>query len=127
MRRLNQDVIAHAVLPVQPEVGGHLAAAAQRNQQTAGDVPLGEAELAGLDAIHVDAQLGGVHHLMDVNVDRARNALDPLRQTPRNRVIWSRIAASDLDVDGSRQPGVENLVGDIGRFEEEHDVGKFLP
>ena len=31
-----------------------------------------------------------------------------------------------MHVDGRGQAGVQNLVGDIGRFEEEHHIGKLL-
>ena len=87
LRRLDQDVVAYAVLPVEPEVGGYLAAAAQRNQQAAGDIVLREAELPGLDAIHIDAQLGCVHYLMHVNVGGAGNARDAFGQMLGDFVI----------------------------------------
>ena len=82
LRRLHGHEVADAVVPVQPLVGRHLAAGAQRNQQAVGDVALLQAHLAGLAAVHVDAQFGIIDHLVDVHVGGARNVRDALGQLP---------------------------------------------
>ena len=44
----------------------------------------------------------------------------------RNLVVGGGVAADHLDIDGSGQAEVQNLVGDVGRLEEEHHLRKFL-
>ena len=45
---------------------------------------------------------------------------------PRDLVIRRRVARHHLHVDGRRQAEIQNLVGDVGRLEEEHHVGELL-
>ena len=45
-----------------------------------GNISLRQAKLPSLDAIHIDAQLGSVHHLMNVHVGGAGNTRDALGQ-----------------------------------------------
>ena len=48
------------------------------------------------------------------------------RDLLRDLVIGGGVAADHLHVDRRGQAEIQNLVGDIGRLEEEHHVGKRL-
>ena len=93
LRRLHADVVVDAVGPVHPEVRRHRAVAAERDQHVAGDVALRQAQLRGLDAIHIQADLRLVDHLVDVHVGRAGNARDLAGELLGDFVVGRRIAA----------------------------------
>src|SRR4029077_12211138 len=119
LRGLRGDGITHAVLWIQPERGGRLKAAAQRDQQVAGDVPRRIAGLAGLRAVHIDVQLGLIKGLLDVQVDRTRNVADSLQQVIRKSAIVLLVVSHDLNIDGSGQTEVQNLADNVSRKERE--------
>src|SRR3989442_14173830 len=63
LRSLGGDVIGDPVLPVEEEGRRGLEAAAQRDEQAAGEVPGGEARLSRLRAVEDDvASAGGRGH-----------------------------------------------------------------
>jgi len=124
-RCLRDDLVVHAVGGVQPLVGSCLAGAGERNEHGLRDVLLGEADLASLAAIDVDLHGGVLHLLVDVDVDSAGNLRDLFGELG-GEVEVGGFVAGDLEVDGSGQTEVENLVGDVGRGEEEVAVGELL-
>ncbi len=126
LRRLHANVVVDAVGPVHPKVRRHLAAAAERDQHVAGDVALRQTQLRRLDAIHVQADLRLVDHLVNVNVGRAGDARNPVRELLGNLVVGVGVSPDHLQIDGRGKAEVQNLGGDIGRLEEEGHVGKPL-
>ena len=64
---------------------------------------------------------------MDVDVGCARDAGDPVAHLLHHAEVVRGVAPRNLHVDRRRQPEAQNLVGDIGRLEEEHHVGKGFP
>ena len=124
MRRLGADLVLHARVPVQPLGWRNLRRPAERDQQAVGDIALREANLARFVAIHVHADFGIVHHLMNMHVHRPRNAGDFPLQFERKRVAGVGIPAGDLDIDRRRKPEIQNLIRDIRRLEIETDAGK---
>ncbi len=85
-----------------------------------------QAKLAGLRAIDVDSQLRRIQHLMNMDVGGAWNSCDARLKLLGNLEVWSGIAACHLHVNRGRQAEVENLIGDICRFEEDHRIGEFF-
>ena len=124
--RLHDDGIVHAVLRIDPVIRRELHVAAQRDQQAVGDVLLGEAKLIGARAVHVEAQLGCVDDLVQVDVHRAGNVRQARGDLAGQRVVGGRVGerADHLHVDGRGQSEIEDLAHDIGRLEEEGEVGK---
>ena len=61
------------------EIRRHRGAARKGDEHAAGDVALGQPELRCLDAIHVEADLRLIHHLVYMHVGRAGNVRDLLR------------------------------------------------
>jgi hypothetical protein len=92
LRRLDREVVVHAILRVQPEGRGDLEARAQGDQQAVGDVALGEAELIRLGAIHGQLQLGLVEKLVHVRVHRAGN----LANLSATRCATARFPATSM-------------------------------
>ena len=72
LRRLRGDVVADAILWIEPEGRTGLVAAAGRDQQAAGDIPLCQADVLGLGAIHIDEKVRVVKGLLDVRIRCAR-------------------------------------------------------
>ena len=64
LRRLGHDRIGDPVPGVQPEGRSGLAAARQAGAQAVDHVALGDAELVGAGAVHIDPQLGIVAGLL---------------------------------------------------------------
>ena len=124
--RLHGDEVADAGFPIEPLGGRHLAARSERDEQAVADIALGKPDLAGLIAIDVDVDFGPIDHLVNVDVGGAGDTRDLLADLPRDLVIAGRVAADHLHVDGRGQAEVQNLVGDVGGFEEERHVGKPL-
>ena len=72
-----RDAVAHAGAPVQQLRGRNLAARTQRDQQAGGHVALRQSHLPRLAAVHVDVDHRVVHHLVNVDVRRARECASP--------------------------------------------------
>ena len=64
LRSLGNEVIVDAVLPIQKESRCSLEAAAQGDQQAAGDVPRGEATLGCLRAVYGNVEFGVIEVLL---------------------------------------------------------------
>src|SRR5258708_14308451 len=63
---------------------------------------------------------------MNMNVGSAGNSCDARLELLGNLEIWPRIAAGHLHINRSWQAEIENLIGDVCRFEENHRIGEFL-
>ena len=79
LRGLRDHVVLRAALRIDPEGGRGLKAARQRDEHVRRDVLLGQTEERRLGAVDVDVDLRIVVGLLDVQIDRARDA-DELRQ-----------------------------------------------
>src|ERR1017187_8519623 len=124
LRGLHGDAVAHTAAPVEELRGRDLSAGTQGNQQAGGHVALRQAQLSGLAAVHVDIDGGVIHHLVNVDVGRAGNARHFFRDLTSQLIIDGGIAAYHLNIDRGRQSEIQDLVGDVGGFEEEDHVGK---
>ena len=95
---------------VEPEGRRGLEAAAQRVQQAARDVALGQPELRGHGPVDVDGSFGLVEDLREVHVDRARDLTHLLARSAGDAAVAPRAdGAHDLHVDGRGQAEVEDL------------------
>ena len=126
-RRLHRHQIIHVVGGIHPPVRRQLAAGTERHQHVVGDVLLLQAHLTGAPAIHVHAHQRHVVHLMNVHVGRAWNLRKAARNLLRDVVIGRRVldGSNHLYVNRRGQAEVKNLAHDIGRLEEERQVGIF--
>ena len=61
-----------------------------------------------------------------MHVGGARDVADAARKLLRDAITRGGIAAHHLQVDGRGDAEIQNLVGDVGGFPEERDVGKLL-
>ena len=59
-----------------------------------------------------------------MHIRRAGNAGNLFRQLLRDFIIRCGVAPGHLHVDGRRQAEIQNLIGDIGRFEKHHQIGE---
>src|SRR5207244_8319256 len=108
-RGLGGEVVADAVLPVQEERRRGLEAAAQRDEQAAGEVPGGEAALSGLRAVDGDIELRIVEALMDSKVDEPPHLTQLVQHLVGDPAIALDVRALDLDVDRRGQAEVDDL------------------
>ncbi len=112
---LRHDRIGHPVLRVQPEIGPYLAAPGERDQETVGDIALGQADFPGERAVDGDVDLRVVKHLLDAQVRDARHGADALQELGGIGVVGLAVVADDLQVDRGRQTEVQDLRDDVGR------------
>ena len=124
MRRLHGDVVADAVVGVEPEVRRGLEAAAGGGQQALGDVALLRPMLAGLGAIHVDHEFGIVEGLLDAQVGGSGDVLDLVEQLLGEGAIAVQVGADDLDIDGRGKAEVEDLRDHVDGQRVEGHAGK---
>ena len=108
------------------KLGGGLVAGAQGDEEVAGDIALGDAENGGQGAVHLDAQVGGLGHLLHVDIDHAGDGAELLADGRGDGEILGVIdgRAGDLDIDRSGEAEVEDLGDDVGRGEEEAEFGE---
>ena len=78
LRRLDGDVITHAVLWIQPEIGSRLEAAAQADEHALRDLLGSQSDLIDARAVHVEVQSRQVHHLLHVDIGGAGNLPQPV-------------------------------------------------
>ena len=126
LRGLGDQVVAHAVLRVEPKRRLGLEAARQRDQHVAGDVLLGVAGLLRAGAVDRHLQPGLIDRLLDPQVDDARHLVDLLVEALRKRPVGDHVAADHLDIDGRGQSKIENLADDVGGQEIEHQPRKLF-
>ena len=106
--------------------GCDLGASGERDQETVGDVALGQANFAGERSIDVHVDLRIVEHLLDAQIGDAGNRADALEQVRGIGVVGLLIATNDLNVDRRRQAEVQDLRDDIGRQERKGRPRKLL-
>jgi hypothetical protein len=127
LRRLYLDLIVHAVYRIEPLIRGGLAAGAERNEHAVGDIALGQPRLMGLAAVDRDFDLGGMHLLVDMDVDSAGHdshcALDLLGKT----ISGDRIAGHDLHINGRGDAEIQDLIRHVGGLKEKDFVREALP
>src|SRR6267154_4001511 len=124
LRSLRCDLIAHAILRVQPESRGSLGAAAQRYQEIARNFSLAETDLLSLRPIHINVKLRLVKGLLNAEIRCSRNVLDPLQQAVRELPVGLQISSDNLNIDWGRQAKVQNLSHHIRRQEIESNARK---
>ena len=94
LRGHHRQVVADSILWIDPECRGRLETGTERYQQVLRDVALRETDLLRANPIHIQVQRGIAHQLLNVNVNRARNVPQTIRDLLRNDVIV-RIILSD--------------------------------
>jgi hypothetical protein len=72
-------------------------------------------------AVDVDVELRVAQRLLQPDVDGSGDLRDPPHELLRDRDV-ARIPPDDLDVDGRREPEVQDLRHDVGGLEEEDQV-----
>ena len=106
--------------------GATCAARRERDEQVARHVALRKPHLLRPHAIHVEAHLRRVHHLLHVHVRGARNARDLRGRAaapPRSSAVR---VPHHLHVDRRGEADVQHLVHHVGRLEEERDARELL-
>src|SRR6476619_3279830 len=126
LRGLDRYRIVDPVFRIGPKVGCHLEAGAERDKQAVGDIALSKAELLGAGPIDFYAQLWCVRHLMQADVNRARNLLHPPLDLTRDCIVRLVGKTGDLNVDWRRQTEIQNLADDIRRLEVETQLREAL-
>jgi len=120
---LHRHLIIDAILEIQPEVRRRQPARTQRGEQRIRHVLLREPDLAGARAINIDAQLGAVHPLLQMDVGRSADLRHPgLDLLGQGKVFGA--GSGDLDIDGRGQAEVQNLAHDIRSRKRELHVRK---
>jgi len=125
-RALHDNLIIDAVDRVQPLVWIGLSGTGERDEHVTGDITLGEAELLGTIAIDVHLDRRVLDLLMDMGVHNTGNGDNLAEQMLGDSVVVFWITTDDLEVDGSGQAKIQNLVGHVSGREEEGFFGKFL-
>jgi hypothetical protein len=93
LRRLHRDRVTDAVERVEPVVGRNLAAGAERDEEIVGDVALGEAHSAGPGAVDIDEERGRTHDLLEMDIDGAAHAAQPVEQPVAGPATWTSMGA----------------------------------
>ena len=119
MRRLNGDVIGHAILRIQPKIGGGLETPAQADEHALRDIFRRHPNLVDERAIHIQAKRGQAHHLLHVHIRSSRNEPQPVRDPLPDVVVCLHVRAHDLNIDRSRQSKIKDLRHDICGLKEE--------
>src|SRR5207248_3055378 len=101
-----------------------LEAAAQRDEQAAGEVAGGESRLSGLGAVERDVELRIVEALMNPEVDEAAHLPQLVQHLVGEATIALDVRPLDLDVDRYRQAEVDDLRHDVRGQEVEGDARK---
>ena len=111
---LGCQVIVDAILPIQEKGRSRLKASAQRHQQAAGDVALGEAAAGCFRAVHVDMEFRVIEVLLNARVDDTRYLAYLVQYLVGDLSIALDVGALDLNIDGRGQAKVQNLSDDVG-------------
>src|SRR6202042_1812865 len=106
--RLSNQVILDAVLPVQEEIWRSLKAAAQRDQQTIGDVARREAALRCLRAVDLDVKSRVIEILLNTRIGQAGHMAKLPQQLVGELAIPLQVRSLDLDIDGRGRAEVQN-------------------
>src|SRR5580698_11111110 len=103
LRRLHGDVVAHAILWIQPERRRRLKAGAERNEKVTRHI-LG-LQTYGLRARAIDVHVKSrfVESLLHVNVDGSWNMPKLICELFRDYVVAELVVSRNRDVNGSRR------------------------
>ncbi len=126
LRSLRRHAVLDAVAPVEEKHGRGLEAAAERIEQTAGNIGLGVARLHGFGAIDIYVEAGIIEGLLNAGVGNAGHAAKLVENLISHATVGLDIGAFDLHIDRRREAEVEDLGDDVGGQEIEGHAGKFL-
>ncbi len=119
-------MIANSILGIKPVGWSRLKAAAQRNQNVLRNGLSIESDFLCLRAVNPEMHVRLIEWLLNSRVCNPGNVPDMLEQCVGIRPIACQIIAGYLDVDGSRQPEIQNLAHHVGRQERKGHAGKLL-
>ena len=123
LRRLRDDVVDDAILPVEKEMGVTWKLPLSVFS-CCGHVLLRVSALRGLGAVDVDVEAWDSRKVAGCEGRRCREPGATAGASGRPTPCWRRIGAFNLHVDGSRQAEVENLRDDVGGKKVERRAGK---
>ncbi len=115
LRRLRNQVVVHAVLPVDKEHRRDLEASAQRVQHTRSNVYLPVSGLQCLGPVHSYIERRIIERLLDMQVGQPGDLMQLCHDLLGNIVIGLNVVSFDLNVDRCGQTEIENLGHDIRR------------
>ena len=114
LRRLRGHLIVHAVFPVQEEHWGNLKATAETIEHALAHIARSVSALLRFGPVNIDLVHRIVHRLLNTKVHQAGN-LTQLRCEIGGELCASPdIISAELDVNGRREPKVQDLGRDVG-------------
>jgi hypothetical protein len=111
-------------LPVQEVGRRRLETAAQRDQDTTGNVSQGETTLGGLGAVYNDIKGGVIEGLLDAEVGEARHLVQLGQDLVCDLAVPFKVRALDLYVNRGWQAEVQNLRDHIRGYERQGNTGE---
>ena len=111
------DEILDAGGVIEPVGRRHLAAAAQREQDGTGHIPLAEPELHRLCSIDVELESLQVVRLLNPHINGAANLTDFLSYRIGHLLIDGLISSDNLNIQRRWKSEVKRLADDVGRQE----------
>src|SRR5580692_4608918 len=126
LRRLHGDVVAYAVLRIEPEGRRGLKAVAQRNENVARDILGLQANGLRACAIDIHVKRGFVESLLHVDVNGSGDMAELVRQFFRHNVVAALVRSRYRDVDRRGRSEIQDLRHDVGRLKEELRTRKSL-
>ncbi len=115
LRGLGRNLVLRARRRVDPKAWRCLEAARERHQHIAGHVLFGEADQLCLGPIDIDIELRIVPGLMDMQIDRTRNAAQLLQQDIGECPVGLNVEADNLHIDGGGKTEIQNLTDHVRR------------
>src|SRR5258708_4182966 len=115
LRGLRNQVVVHAVLPVDEEVWRDLEAPAQRVQHARSNVFFLVSRLQCLGPVHVHIKRWVVEWLLDVQVGQPGHLVQIRHDLLGDFVIRLNVASFNLDVNRRGQAEIQNLGHDVRR------------
>jgi len=124
LRRLHRHLIGDAIRGIEPEIGGGLETATQRDENALRDITGIHADLGDSGAVDVHPDRRQIHQLLHVHVSGAGHLAEAVGNLIRERMAGLDIGADDLNVDGSGQTEIQNLSNDVGGLKEKLHSGE---
>ncbi len=124
LRGLRNQVVVHAVLPVDEEHRRDLKAPAQRVQHTRSNVFFLVSRLQCFGPVHSYIERRIIERLLDMQVGQPGDLMQLRHDVLGNVVIGLNVVSFDLNVDRRGQAEIENLGHDVGRQKIEGRPGK---
>ena len=113
LRRLDRNVVAHAVSWIEIETGAGLEATAQRHQEALRYILLRKANGLCAGTIHIHGEVWIIKRLLNAGVGSAGYVAYVIRHFLCNRAVAIQIGSDDLDIDWRRKAKIENLRNDV--------------